>query len=271
MSDGVLERFFNLRASVGPDDLRAYSDLVAAAHPDAVHFLVNYKKGFTYLPDFPESKPIRLHATLNDAIENDGFRDPDVRMPVVGIREPWPEDLMSGLPEDLIGGRFYPKYNRTTKAEMRRFGKYVEVVVGFRGYRDAAIYRHHNSSTLLIEELGKQNLSAYPPYNFLEFQELGPNLHAYFDANDPETSAFCKSMANLWRSLSTREVALYDPITGAIVDPAYRYRNPIGKIALRQAIDGSGRIAEVVKPTRDSWAIVGERPKKAKAAKSKNR
>lgn len=267
MSQGVQERAFHLFATVGPDDLRAYSDLVAAAHPDSVYFLVNYKNNPHHHPQFSESKPIRLHKTLNDAIENEAS---DVFMPAIGIREPWPEDQISGLAEDLIGGRFYPAYGHKNQAEMRRFGKYVEVDIGQRGYKDAAAYLYDNSSTLFIEAIGNLKLSAYPPYSFLDIPFQKPHLFAFYDANDPEITAFCRSMGNLWRRLSTRNAALYDPVTGALIDAAYRSENPIGKIALRQAIDGSGRIAEVVKPTRDSWAIVGERPKKAKAVKSKN-
>ena len=268
MSQVVRERAFHLFATVGPDDLRVYSDLVAAAHPDAVYFLVNYKKNPHHRPQFPDSKPLRLHKTLSEAIENEAS---DVPFPAIGIREPWPEDQISGLAEDLIGGRFYPAYGHKDQAEMRRFGKYVEVQIGQRGYKDAAVYVDNNDSTLFIEAIGNLKVSAYPPYSFLEIPFDGPHLLAYYDANNPEISAFCRSMGNLWRRLSTRNAALYDPITGALINAEYRSEKPIGRIALRQASDGSGRIARIEKPTRDSWAIVGERPTKAKAVKSKVR
>jgi hypothetical protein len=270
MSWGVRERFYHLWAEMGPDDLQAYSNLVVEAYPNAVYFLTNFKKNFHYPPAFPDSKPIRLHRSLSDAIENDGYSDPDVRMGVIGIRDPWPEDVKSGLSEDLIGGRFCPGYGLTNPTEMRRYGKYVQVVVGFRGYRDAATYYKDASPTLFIEEIGTLKHSDYPAYSFMEWYGMGVELSAYYDANDSETSAFCRSMANLWRRCSTRTAALYDPVTGALIDANYQAPKPVGRIALRQAIDGSGRITDFHVLKRGVWAIVGERPKKTKSAKAKS-
>jgi len=256
------------------DDIESYSALLRAEFPEAVYFFLNFKTGRHRPPKYPDNQTIVFYSTLHEAIEA-AMAAPSPR-PEVVCRWPWPDELASGDPERLIGGRDYPDNVFDLAVQYRALGRWFSLQYASQGYVDPRVYPDNAGKPYILRR-ASLSPDLYPPFELLIPGESAFSKYSEFftlyDLNDPETVASAKRAHALWRRLSTSKVAVYDASTRQVVDvEALPGDNGyIGKQALAHAREDPPRYPTwVARPVQKGAALmIGPRPDKAKAKKPK--
>jgi hypothetical protein len=272
-------------AKINLADVEAFSNLLKKEFPEIVYFFANYKTDSPTPSKFPDTLPIILHDDLLQGVKasleveqnRPAFNGPNFNRPNIYCRWPWPDELRSADPERLIGGRGEASDVFRLAMQYRDDGRWFSFRYRSNGYIDA---RDPNAPfRMSVVDRSRLPPSAYPEMTVLTGQEC--EFFTVYDLNDPETTAFARRTHALWRRISTKSVAAFDPLTGAIVEPEGwegRHWRSIGKRALEGALDKPGRYADFVAlpsmgffgplpvvPKSDGPALmVGPRPEKAK-------
>lgn len=209
-------------AIINLDDVAAYSDLLWREFPDLVYFFANYKSG-TPTPDkFAANVPVRLFSSLKESVkaalvvevERPAYNGPNFNRPDVFVRWPWPEELASGDPERLIAGREFPDDVFDLALQYRDVGRWFSFHFRARGYSDPRASK--GNPRLDLDSRSRMAPDSYPDFEVLDTVES--EFFALYDLNDAETMAFAKRAHALWRRISTKNVALYDPVTRGIAE-----------------------------------------------------
>lgn len=213
LKDEPEARVRRLRSSaiINLDDVAVYSALLKQEFPYLVYFFANYKTRTPRPPKFADDVSIVFHESLEEAVKEalkrekeDGLNRPDIF-----VRWPWPEELASADPEQLIGGREFPDEVFRLAIQYRDVGRWFTFHYSGRGYLDPRL--SEGDMRLDLSRRSKMPLSAYPDFKVLN--STSSEFFALYDLNDAETMAFAKRAHALWRRVSTTNVALYDPIT----------------------------------------------------------
>lgn len=202
------------------DDVAAYSCLLKQEFPDLVYFFANYKTGTPTPSKFANDVPIRLFASLEEAVkaaldveaERPAYNGPGFNRPDVFVRWPWPEELASGDPERLIGGREFPDEVFDLALQYRDLGRWFSFRYRTKTYLDPRLPDRDYAAPL--SEISRLSPEAYPDFKVL--RNIESEFFTLYDLNDTETMAFAKRAHVLWRRTITKNVALYDPTTRGI-------------------------------------------------------
>jgi hypothetical protein len=231
-------------ARINISDVGVFSQLLKQEFPELVYFFANYKTGTPTPSKFSESYPITLYGTLLEAtlaaieVEEDkpAFNGPNFNRPDVFVRWPWPDELVSSDPEILIGGRNFPDDTFRLALQYRDLGRWFLFHYRTNGCVDPRLADREYRPPLL--DRSKLSVEAYPDLTVLKGSDS--EFFAVYDLNDPETTAFAKRAHALWRRIATKEVSVYDPIAGGVVEPSNwrgRHWRPVGKRALEGALE----------------------------------
>jgi hypothetical protein len=262
------------QARVNLDDIAGFSQLLKLEFPELIYFFANYKTDRPTPSKFSRDHPIALYGDLLGAIEaaleveqkKPTFNGPNFNRPDIFVRWPWPSERQSGNPETLIGGRGFPDDTFRLALQYRDLGRWFSLRYRSSGYVDPRLPDREYRSPLL--DRSRMPVEAYPEISVLKGGDS--EFFAFYDLNDPETTAFAKRAHALWRRISTRDVATYDPITCQIVEPEGwkgRHWRSVGKRALAGALEVPPRYADFAFPPKpgrqDGPALmVGPKPKR---------
>lgn len=255
------------------DDVEVFSRLLHAEFPEAVYFFMNFKTGQHRPPKYPDTQPVDLYPSLREAVEA-ATKAPGPR-PEVVCRWPWPEELASGDPERLIGGRDFPDSAFNLALQYRDLGRWFSLQYASDGYIDPRTHLDNRGQPYILRR-ASLSPEAYPPFELLipskDAFSVFSELFSLYDLNDPETTGFVKRVHALWRRLSTKAVAVYDASTGEVVEAKTQAGDsgPIGKCALANVLDSPPRypIWALRPPQKSAALMVGPKPKKPTAAQS---
>lgn len=262
------------RAVIGLDDVAVLSKGLGDEFPDLVYFFANYKMGTPTPSKFSDEVPIIIYRSLIEAIEaslslekeRPEFNGPYYNRPNILCRLPWPEELASGDPERLIGGREAPSEVIDLAIEYRELGRWFMLRYETKGYLfPRAPLRADDEIKLDAVPIAGES---YLPFQLLDFAES--EFFTLYDSNDEETTSFAKRAYALWRRIYTSNIAHYDPADGKIVmidnwDGAYDWN--VGKRALANALDNPPRYAGFA-PRPDAAGrtlMLGPKPSQKKA------
>lgn len=254
------------------DDIESFSALLRAEWPEAVYFFLNFKTGRHRPPKYPDDQSIVLYSTLRESVE--AAMAAHSPRPEIVCRWPWPEELDSGDPERLIGGREFPDAAFDLAIQYRALGRWFSVQYASEGYVDPRTHLDRAGEPYILGR-GTLDPKAYPPFELLipgrDAHSPFSEFFSLYDLNDPETMAFSKRAHVLWRRLSTKAVSIYDPSTGNVVEAkaAAGDNGLVGKKALNNVLSHPPRYPAWVLRSRQRGAalMIGPRPKKAKAEK----
>jgi hypothetical protein len=126
------------------------------------------------------------------------------------LRIPWPEDLRSGDPERLIGGRNRHAYEDGPET-FRRFGRVVYLDAGM-SEEIATVDRSAIADFLRID------LTEVPAIRFLRHYTSRTNIGFLYDAGDREMLQFEKLVRSCLNGLTTTVEGSYDIITKEPLD-----------------------------------------------------
>ncbi len=274
-------------AKINLTDVDVFSTLLKREFPDLVYFFANYKTGTPTPSKFSHDHPIiiyedllqAVHASLDVQRDKPLFNGPNFNRPDIYCRWPWCDEIESRDPERLIGGRGEASDIFRLALQYRDEGRWFSFRYKSNGYIDPRDSKARFRMSVL--DRSKLPVSDYPEMSVLT--GTGCEFFAVYDLNDSETTAFAKRAHALWRRISTKKVAAYDPVTGDIVEPVNwegRHWQSIGKPALEGALEVPARYADFafqpsagffgpppIVPKSDGPALmIGPRPKKAKKA-----
>jgi hypothetical protein len=203
-------------AFICPDDVAVFSGLLKQEFPDLAYFFSNYKTRWPRPPKFPDDVPIVLHDSLEVAVKEAlrCEREEGLNRPDIFIRWPWPDELASGDPEQLIGRREFPDGVFDLAIQYRDVGRWFTFHYGSHCYLDPRSPEGDRRLDLSLRS--RMPLDQYPDFEILD--AAPSEFFALYDLNDSETMAFAKRAHALWRRTITKDVALYDPVTRAIAE-----------------------------------------------------
>lgn len=240
-------------AKINLEDVEVFSQILKQEFPDLIYFFANYKTGIPTPSKFSEDHPIALHVDLLQAVkasldverDRPSFNAPNFNRPNIYCRRPWPAELESGDPESLIGGRHEASDVFRLALQYRDEGRWFSFRYRSNGYIDP----RDPEARFRMSVLDRSNLpvAQYPDMSVLVGQEC--EFFTVYDLNDPETTAFAKRAHALWRRISTKNVAAYNPVSGDIVDPENwdsKHWRSIGKRALEGALNIPAKYADFV-------------------------
>lgn len=273
---GAKHRQLRSHAKINRDDVAEFSAVLKQEYPALVYFLANYKIDEPGRRQFPGSLPIVIHGSLLEAVktasEDENMKKsssrPNWNRPNIFVRWPWPEELVSGDRELLIGGRYVPDDTFRLAAQYRDEGRWFLFNCRSDGYIDPK--SSQDDAEFSLHDRSRLRADAYPRFDLLAGRES--EFFTFYDLNDPETTAFAKHAHALWRRIATKDVAVYDPISRNVVDPegwSGRHWRSIGKRALAGALETPPRYADFAflpsDGRRDGPALmVGPKPKRQK-------
>jgi hypothetical protein len=130
----------------------------------------------------------------------------------MAVRVPWPEDIETGNPQRLIG-RPHRKPFDDSKDAFRRFGRtvyfrqaYSESMMLFCGITI-------QPPPELFAAIGNVKSTNIPPFRYLACIG-GFHVEMPYDTEDPDVTAFIKSVSGIVNRLTTRTSCVYDGMTG---------------------------------------------------------
>ncbi|WP_374377552.1 hypothetical protein [Dongia sp.] len=248
------------------DDVEVFSRLLYAEFPEAVYFFLNFKTGRHRPPKYPDSQPIILYPSLREAVDA-AIKAPSPR-PEVVCRWPWPEELASGDPARLIGGRDFPDDVFDLAVQYRDLGRWFSLQYASDGYVDPRTHLDGSGKPYILSR-ASLHPEAYPPFDLLipgkDALSVFSEFFSLYDLNDPETTAFVKRAHALWRRLSTKAVAIYDASTGEVVEAEAQIGDNglIGKCALANVLDSPPRypVWALRPPQKGAALMIGPKPR----------
>ncbi|WP_374656504.1 hypothetical protein [Dongia sp.] len=263
-------------AKINLQDVGMYSDVLKHEFPELVYFFANYKTGTPTPSKFSADLPIVLFTSLLDAVraaleverDRPSYNGPNFNRPDIYCRWPWPEEMETGDPERLIGGRETPSDVFRLALQYRDEGRWFTFHYESDDYVDPR--RPNLRYRLSAVEHSKLPIDRYPEMAVLS--GAASEFFACYDLNDPETTAFAKRAHALWRRITTKDVAVYDPIERQIVHPenwSGKHWRLVGRKALEGALETPARYVDFAFTPLDGRSdgpalMIGPRPKKVR-------
>ncbi len=276
-------------AKIDLEDVEVFSKLLRQEFPGPVYFFANYKAGRPTPSKFSENHSITLYDDLLQAAKaslevervRPPFDGPDFNRPNIYCRWPWPDELNSGDPARIIGGRNEASDVFGLALQYRDDGRWFS----FRYRCNRCIDSRDPKAPFRMSVLDR---SKVPPERYHEIPVLTGQegeFFAVYDLNDPETTAFAKRVHALWLRIPTKSIASFNPITGGIVESAghdSKHWRSIGKRALEEALKTPPRYADfasqpsggllgimsIISKSEGPALMIGPRPKKLKVPKA---
>lgn len=197
-------RWQNLRPRLVFEDIEDILARLRQVYPE----LVLFPRVF-HFPDRQEPRyttmPVRFYPELRDYLERP-WLEGGLSPYGLALRVPWPEDIASGDPERLIGGRNRRAYEDDVAA-YRQFGRAV--------YLDCGISQEIvPANRRAIAELLNIKEDEVPEVRWFRHYMSQNNIELLYNSADPDITAFVKTVRQCMRGLTTSTNAAYDVLTG---------------------------------------------------------
>jgi hypothetical protein len=197
-------RWQDLAPCLLDDDFHEIVERLRVIYPD----LVLFARGF-HFPDHREPRyatmPIRFYKDYLSFVA-DPWVENGVRPFGLALRVPWPEDIASGDPERLIGGRKRYAYEDDV-AGYRKYGRTM--------YLGGAVGRHIVSANKqLIAEIAGIDVSLVPDVRYFRGRLARSSIEFLYNADDADYVDFVRNVRRSTRGLTTSVEASYDVLTG---------------------------------------------------------
>jgi hypothetical protein len=187
------------------DDVEEFVERMRQRYPEMVLFARSMHFRPATKPESYVNLPIKL---WNDARHYD--EDPYLEggMPACGIalRVPWPEDIIAGDLERLIGGRQRKAYE-DDRVAYRRFGRTVYFGTGM---NEEIVCANREA----IAEITGAPLGIVPEIRFLKHHMSRVGFEILYDIDDPDMAAFVAIVRQCLRGLGATTACSYDVLTG---------------------------------------------------------
>lgn len=197
-------RWQNLRPRLLFEDIEEIVARLRLIYPDLVLFARGLHIHARREPRYATT-PIRFYSGLRDYLENPWLED-GLSPYGLALRVPWPEDIASGDPERLIGGRHRRAYEDDIDA-YRRFGRVVYLDSGI-SQEVVLANRSAIAQILHVDEVKVPNIRWFRRYTSQN------NIEFLYNSADPEMTAFVTNVRQCLRGLTTSVNAAYDIMTG---------------------------------------------------------
>ncbi len=207
-------RTYKLFIMFDEEDWSNLSDLLKQRFPSAVYFSRDTKRP---LLDANREERKDWQITYWDSLSS--FQH-ERSNNVCIFRDPWPADIASGKPLDLIGG-WEDSYMDQSEAGFHRHGRCVEIMRYRRNLGQQDIANSIDSfGRPAIEQIGTLPASSYNKKKFF-LHERFSTLKVSFNEADVAVTTFAKDIRRIVQGLGTRSVALYDPLTDSIIQSSF--------------------------------------------------
>ncbi len=152
-----------------------------------------------------ETVPVKFYANHSDYVDNP-WLDDGLSPYGLALRVPWPEDIVDGDPERLIGGRQRRAYE-DDRATYRRFGRVVYLGSGM---SEEIVYANKS----VIAGISGVTESDIPDIRYFRHSTSQESIEFLFDADDSDLLAFIRNVRHCMHGLTTSVGAVYDVLTG---------------------------------------------------------
>jgi hypothetical protein len=197
-------RWQDLAPCLLDDDFHEIVERLRAKYPE----LVLFARGF-HFPDHREPRyatmPVRFYRDYS-SFAADPWISHGVRPLGLALRVPWPEDVASGDPERLIGGRKRHAHEDDV-AGYRRYGRTMYLGGSVGGEIVSA-------NRQVIAEIAGIDVNLVPDVRYFRGRLARSSVEFLYNADDDDYLGFMHKVKVCMRGLTTSVEAAYDVITG---------------------------------------------------------
>lgn len=197
-------RWQNLRPRLLREDISEIIERLRNIYPELVLFSRGLHLHGIREPRY-ETVPVKFYANHSDYIANPWLED-GLSPYGLALRVPWPGDIASRDPEQLIGGRVRRAYEDDV-VKYRRFGRVVYLSSGM---NEEIV--HANKS--VIAEIAGVKEDTIPDIRYFRHFTSQVSVEFLYNADDPDLLAFVQNVRQSVRGLTTSTNAIYDVLTG---------------------------------------------------------